>query len=142
MMNEFLERMDEKFWFRMIVCFLPGLVFIKLASYSPPGSILGLASTVLLLIGVTLYAIWSRLRGVITRGQEGDIDDASSVSSESYQVDDSSPQEVLAILKDLRALCGEGESESLKLVETELAVDPNLSLRSAIRSALVRRRIK
>lgn len=143
-MSEFLTMMDERLWFRMIVCFLPPLVIVKLVGYADDGSFMNKASTAVLLLGVTLYVFWGRLRGwsapagesEIQAVEEGDV----SVSAADASADVSG-QFQLEMLDELRALCQEAERESDRLIATELAVNPHLSYAEATRSAIARKRI-
>lgn len=142
---EFLSMMDERLWFRMIVCFLPGLVLLKLFGYSPDGSIASMLTAAVLVIGVAIYLLWNRIRGISPAGEdEAEIEDQGALPSDSLAVR-SGPQvagaEQLAVLTELRTLCGEAERESDRLIAMEIQVNPNISFSEAAQSALARRRI-
>lgn len=142
-MSEFLTMMDERLWFRMIVCFLPPLIIVKLAGYSDNVSLLNRTSTAVLLTGVALYVFWGRLRGW-TAQEENDAEQEAGVSE--YPVVSDVPTEQpggiqLAMLAELRGLCQELERESEKLIAIELAVSPEISYSEATRRAIARKSI-
>ena len=140
---EFLHMMDERLWFRMIVCMLPGLVAAKLVGFSDSGSFLSNIGTAVLIIGIALYAFWARIRGF------SNVADAEVEHEDDTQTNevfpngraDVSGQEQFDMLAEMRALCQEADRESDRLIALELAVNPNLSFAEATRSALERRRI-
>lgn len=143
-MSEFLNMMDERLWFRMIVCFLPALVFVKLAGYAEDGRFIDKASTAVLLIGVALYVFWARVRGWAAPADESDAKELDAVevaSTNSMGSDDMSGRTQVNLLNELRGLCQEAERESDRLIVTELAVNPQLSYAEATRSAINRKRI-
>jgi hypothetical protein len=142
--SEFLTMMDERLWFRMIVCFLPPLVFVKLSGYADEGAFLGKASTAVLLLGVALYIFWPRLRGW---GAPVDEDDAGDMEAEDIapaaaggSVNVSGRVQV-ELLTELRGLCQESDRDSDRLIAMEIAVNPQLSYADATRSAINRKRI-
>jgi ABC-type nickel/cobalt efflux system permease component RcnA len=136
--------MDERPWLRMLVCFTPGLVIGKLAAYQPAGSVLSIVSTVLLIIGVGLYLAWGRLRAKLAPGDVSDdevvaeLDDVPVAAAAAQ----ASASEQLHSLAELRALCGEAERESDRLISLELKVNPQLSFAEATRSALARKKLQ
>lgn len=135
--------MDERLWFRMIVCFLPPLIIVKLAGYSDNVSLLNRTSTAVLLTGVALYVFWGRLRGW-TAQEENDAEQEAGVSE--YTAVSDVPTEQpggiqLAMLAELRGLCQELERESEKLIAIELAVSPKISYSEATRRAIARKSI-
>ena len=142
---EFLAMMDERPWFRMIVCFLPGLILGKLGGYTNANSVFSLFATLILVAGVALYAFWGRLRKVaIDQEVEDEVvhDDQPDVStSVAAQISDVAAQDVLTLLSQLRALCHEAARESDKLIETEIAVNPRLTFSQAVHAAITRRNI-
>lgn len=143
--SEFLTSMDERLWFRMIVCMLPGLVAAKLSGSSVDGSLLNNMGTAVLVIGVALYAFWGRLRG-LSKGDEAYVepDDAAEheIASQASRVGGGmSGKEQLLVLAELRTLCQEADRESDRLIALEIAVNPNFSFADATKSALARRRI-
>lgn len=143
-MSEFLTMMDERLWFRMIVCFLPALVIVKLVGYIDGGSLANKASTGVLLVGVALYVFWGRLREWSTPVDDDTLqaENASSFDLPSAEANADLPGHVqLELLEDLRALCLEAERESDRLIAVELAVNPRLSYAEATRSAIARKRI-
>lgn len=143
--SEFVSMMDERLWFRMIVCMLPGLVAAKLVGASDDGSFINNVATAVLVIGVLVYVLWGRIRGISKNDEAGgdskdaalDISD-TAVAHVSVAV---SAREQLATLGELRALCQETERESDRLIAIEIAVNPNLSFAEAARNAVARRRI-
>jgi len=142
---EFLSMMDERVWFRMIVCFLPGLVLLKLFGYSPEGSILNMLTAAVLIIGVGIYLCWGRIRGLSPVSEdEVAVDDQEVLASDpsaARSTQQVSGQEQIAVLAELRTLCGEADRESDRLIATEIQINPKLSFSEAAQNALARRRI-
>jgi len=142
---EFIDMMDERLWFRMVVCFLPGLVLLKLAGYRPEGSFANTVSAVVLILGISLYACWGRIRGFAAQGNEDTSLAEDEVNSRDTPVErtdpDVSSSEQIDMLAQLRGLCQEGERESDRLIATEIAVNPQLSFFEATKGALARRKI-
>ena len=149
--SEFVVMMDERLWFRMLVCFLPALVVAKLASYSDTGSIMNKTSTAALVIGVGTYLLWGRARGFISRQGEELAEDSENeleqdgvgaVTADAVRsLDQVSGPDQFKILADLRRLCHEADRESDRLIELELSVNPQLSFGQAAVNALARKRI-
>jgi hypothetical protein len=142
--SEFLAMMDDRLWFRMVVCFLPALVIVKLVGYIDGGSLVNKVSTGVLLIGVALYVFWGRIRGWSAPESEDASHDegASDVQLSAHAASADVPGQVqVEMLVELRALCHEVESESDRLVATEIAVNPKLSYAEATQSAIARKRI-
>jgi hypothetical protein len=141
---DFLSMMDERLWFRMIVCFLPGLVLLKLFGYSADGSLAGMLTAAVLIIGVAIYLLWGRIRGISPGGEGEDGVEEERVESDALAVR-STPEvsglEQIAVLTELRSLCGEAERESDRLIAMEIQVNPKMSFSEAAQSALARRRI-
>jgi hypothetical protein len=144
--SEFLVNMDERQWFRMVVCFLPGLVAGKLATSAAPGTGASALAGALLVIGVSIYAFWNRIRAMSAPAVDDELDQeaaggdgVSAVPLAARAVESS--REQLAMLSELRALCGEEERESDRLIAVEVAVSPDISFAQAIRNALARRTI-
>lgn len=141
---EFLAMMDERLWFRMTVCFLPGLVLLKLFGYSADGSLAGMLAAAVLIIGVAIYMLWGRIRGISLEGEGEDGVKEESAKSDALAVR-SAPEvsglEQLAVLTELRSLCNEAERESDRLIAMEIQVNPELSFSEAAQIALARRRI-
>lgn len=144
-MSEFLTMMDERLWFRMVVCFLPPLVLVKLIGYADDESFLNKASTAILLIFVALYVFWPKLRGWSRPAEEGDaIDEGLDEGIESItgtSADRVDAHDQVGMLAELRALCQEPERESDRLIAMEVAVNPHLSYAEATRSAIARKRM-
>lgn len=144
--ENFLTKMDERQWFRMVVCFLPGLVFVKLAANSTDGSIINWVSTAMLLVGFAIYLSWRKIRSLtmhdIEEESESDYQqDLVSPASAAYTHSDVSGQEQLDMIVELQKLCGEEMPESLRLISVEIAVNPRLPFSEATSSALARRKI-
>jgi hypothetical protein len=142
--SEFLAMMDDRLWFRMVVCFLPALVIVKLVGYIDGGSLVNKVSTGVLLIGVALYVFWGRIRGWSTHESDeaAQDDGASDVQLSDYSANADVPGHVqVEMLVELRGLCHEVESESNRLVAVEIAVNPKLSYAEATQSAIARKRI-
>jgi hypothetical protein len=142
-LSEFITMMDERLWFRMVVCFLPPLIIVKLASYSDNVSLLNKTSTGVLVLGVALYVFWGRLRSW-TAGEENDAGQDGGVSEYAGVVDVTEEQPggiQLAMLAELRGLCQEPERESEKLIAIELAVNAKISYAEATRRAIARKSI-
>jgi len=143
-MSEFLIMMDERLWFRMIVCFLPPLIIVKLSGYTDESAVLNKFSTGVLLLGVAVYVFWARLRGwsVPTTDdalQETEASAATQLADEF--IVDQHGREQSEMLAELRGLCRETERESDRLIAMELAVNPQLSYAEATRNAITRKRI-
>lgn len=145
--SEFFKMMDERHWFRMLVCMLPGLAAGKLAGTMPPGSALGMIATLILVAGVVIYVFWNRLRA---RFQPADEEVDEEADSDQTADEDAiaatarskvSGVDQLALMSELRILCGEQARESDLLIETELAVNPHLTYGEATRAAVARRRV-
>jgi hypothetical protein len=143
-MTEFLAMMDERLWFRMVVCFLPTLVIVKLVGYIDGGSLVNKVSTGVLLIGVALYVFWGRIRG--WSGAENDDASQDNAASDVELAADTANADVpghvqVEMLAELRSLCHEVESESYRLIAVEIAVNQKLSYAEATQSAIARKRI-
>jgi len=142
--SEILAMMDDRLWFRMVVCFLPALVTVKLVGYIDGGSPVNKISTGVLLIGVALYVFWGRIRGWSAHEGDNTSHDvgSSDVQFSAYAANEEVQGHVqVEMLAELRALCHEVESESVRLVAVEIAVNPELSYAEATRSAIARKRI-
>lgn len=142
--SEFLAMMDDRLWFRMVVCFLPALVIVKLVGYIDGGSLVNKVSTGVLLIGVALYVFWGRIRDWSTPESNDAYQDegANDGQLSYYEASADVPGHVqVEMLVELRALCHEVESESDRLIAVEIAVNPKLSYAEATRSAIARKRI-
>lgn len=137
--------MDERQWFRMLVCFLPGLILGKLAGSYDKGSIVSLVASAILILGIVTFVMWKRMRARFQFEQDAETDvDTVAVMDEAPAA--LTPTEIpgealLADLAELRALCGEREPESIRLIATELMVSPGASFSAATRAALSRRRV-
>lgn len=138
-LKNFLNSMDRLQWLRMLVCFMPGLVLMKLASYQSGVPAANIFSTAVLVVGGAAFALWPRLRG-LSRARDLAAEDVGNeldqTTSESL---DQSGQEHAKMVSALFDLCGEQKSEAMLLVETEIAVDPKLTYGEAIERALQRR---
>jgi hypothetical protein len=137
--------MDQRQWFRMLVCFLPGLVLGKLAGTQDAGSFLSLIASAILVVGIVTFVMWNRVRARFQPEPDADTDAAMEAVVEDAPAA-LAPTEVpgealLADLAELRALCGEQEPESIRLIATELMVNPGTSFAVATRAALSRRRV-
>jgi hypothetical protein len=143
--SQVIAMMDERLWFRMTVCFLPGLILLKLVGYGSERSFLNMVSAAVLVIGVLLYAFWGRIRGFTALGEQDTATAEDVVSDGDTSVErtypDVSGREQLDMLAELRALCKEEARESDRLIATEIAVNPQLSFSDATRGAVARRRI-
>lgn len=142
--NDFLRMMDERQWFRMLICFLPGLILGKLAGSQEPGSFLSVVASVILVGGVVSFVMWNRLRAKFQPEQADETEEEVGTSIESAPA---AYQNVvpgtfqLADLAELRAMCNEQEPESMQLIAMELMVNPQLTFAEATKAALSRRKI-
>lgn len=97
-----------------------------------------------LIIGVAIYLLWGRIRGISSAGEGEEENEEESLGSDTLAVR-SAPEvsglEQLAVLRELRSLCGEAERESDRLIAMEIQVNPKMSFSEAAQSALARRRI-
>lgn len=135
--------MDERLWFRMVVCFLPPLIIVKLVGYSDNVSILNKTSTAVLLMGVALYVFWGRLRGLSSQAEvdvEHEAGGTEHVDEASMSFEPPGASQ-FAMMAELRTLCQEPERESDRLIAMEFAVNPQISYAEATRSALARKSI-
>lgn len=144
--SDFLEKMDDRQWFRMVICFLPGLIFVKLSAYFADGSMMSWISSFFLLAGVAIYLAWSSIRRIFSPEGDADVDLIESDGGNSgmpgiANVVELAGREQLLMLAELRAICEDEERESDRLIAKEIAVNPNLTFSEATRSALERRRI-
>lgn len=144
--SEFFEKMDEVQWFRMIVCFLPGLVFAKLSGYFANATVSNWISTILLVGGVALYVLWGLIRSVV-RGEDESLDQDEGLQADgeerpalvtTHGTTEISASDQLKLLGELRILCAEEESRSEKLIAVEISANPQLSYADATRVALRR----
>lgn len=143
---DFLEKMDDRQWFRMVVCFLPGLIFVKLSAYFADHSMMNWVATFLLLAGVAVYLAWGSIRRIFSPDDDADTDLLDYAGGESGMPGEAMSAELpgreqLLLLAELRAICEDEERESDRLIAKEIAVNPKLTFSEATRSALERRRI-
>lgn len=141
-LDRVLVSMDEKNWFRMLVCFTPGVVIGKLATqFSVSG--MSIAGPATLLLGVGVYYAWPRLRSLARP------DDISTVAEVPVVAQPSpAPAAVVAptlsaanhsaMMNDLVRLCDGSSQRAIELVNLEIAVDPNASYVQALERALRR----
>lgn len=143
-MSEFLAMMDDHLWFRMLVCFLPPLIIVKLIGYFDNGLLLNKAPTAVLLIGVALYVFWERVRDWMTPA-EADAEEDTQVfepsSTPGGVVTEPQGRFQVEMLAELRGLCQESERESERLIAVEVAINPQISYLEATRRAIVRKRV-
>lgn len=128
----FLNLMNTKNWFRMLVCFMPGIILGKLATSLGASKGITLACSVLLLFGLVIYAGWSLIRkkfDAVNNDKPGD--------SESTAADEgaSSSEKLTEII----ALCGGNEQLANNLILVECKLNPDLSYSAAL--DIARRRI-
>jgi hypothetical protein len=132
-MKRFLLNMDEKTWYRMLVCFLPGLVASKLAAFAEPDGAAPLISTLLMVGGVTLYLSWDRVRRHFVGGDAA-AEEVEGTSSAAAAAD---------VLTELRALAAVARNDATTVVDMlaiELRVDTSATIHEAVRRALLRHR--
>ncbi|UTY55881.1 hypothetical protein [Massilia sp. erpn] len=127
--------MDEKLWLRMLVCFLPGLILGKLAGQHP-GLIMGLLGTGSLILGITLFFLWPRLRSLVA-GDDGDAagEPAATAAAAPHAAAPRPGMESAQLMDELQALCGDSGAQAIAAVQTELMVNPKLSYAEAIELA-------
>lgn len=138
-LKKFLNSMDRLQWLRMLVCFMPGMVLMKLASYQSGWPAANIFATGVLIVGGAAFALWPRLRGLRRADDIQAEDSGSELDQATLDASDQSGQEHAKMVSALFDLCGEVKSEAMVLVETEIAVDPKLSYAEAIERALQRR---
>lgn len=118
---DLVRNMDAHNWVRMLVCFTPGLVLGKLVKYADSPA-LSIASSLLLIVGVTIYLGWKWLRARLL----GDADAAmeSEVIPESAGSQDGGDGEHQEqTLAALIVLCNGDANVALRLVSTEIAIN-------------------
>ena len=141
-----LVQMDEKLWLRMLVCFLPGLVVGKLAGQFP-GAVLGVTGTVLLVIGVAIFTMWSRLRK-LGSDEEDDVvqdeDDTLQTNSvaQAANAESRSSADITKSMGELLMLFGGNGELMVKAIETESLVNPTLTYGESVELALRRKRLQ
>lgn len=143
-MSEFLAMMDDHLWFRMLVCFLPPLIIVKLIGYFDNGLLLNKAPTAVLLIGVALYVFWERVRGLMTPGEDDAEQETATfelASAAGGIGNEPQGRFQLEMLAELRGLCQETERESERLIAVEVTINPQISYLEATRSAIARKRL-
>lgn len=141
--RKLLSKMDEKLWVRMLVCFLPGLVFGKLAGQFP-GAVLGVLGTVSLIIGAAVFTMWSRLRkiGVEEEDDEEDADLVDAKAVTSYVAGSRSGVETATLMTELLDLFGGCGATMVDAIQTEVLVSPKLSYAEAVELAHRRKRLQ
>lgn len=139
-----LGKMDDVQWFRMIICFLPGLVIVKLFGSVGNTTVGNWISTVFLVGGVALYVLWGPIRRVVDRQDHSlEEDDGVMVGAEpafatTRDAIEQATSYQLQMLEELRVLCVEEESRSAKLIAFEISANPQLSYAEATQVALRR----
>jgi hypothetical protein len=136
-LKNFLNSMDRLQWLRMLVCFMPGLVLMKLATYQSGVPAVNIFATGVLIVGGAAFALWPRLRG-LRRADDVIAEDDGGELVQTISLDQSG-QEHAKMVSALFDLCDEQKSQAMLLVESEIAVDPKLTYGEAIERALQRR---
>lgn len=124
--KHFLTLMNTKNWFRMLVCFMPGIILGKLAASLGASKNVSLVGTLLLAFGLMIYAGWN-----IIRKKFNAINDAKSTGSESTETisEDVSANDKMT---EIVALCGGNEQLANNLILIECKLNPNLSYSAAM----------
>ncbi len=138
-LKKFMNSMDRLQWLRMLVCFMPGLVLMKLATYQSGVPSVNIFATGVLIIGGAAFALWPRLRGLRRADDLVAEDDGSELVQTTSALLEQSGQEHAKMVSALFDLCDEAKSQAMLLIETEIAVDPKLTYGEAIERALQRR---
>lgn len=144
-LQKLLARMDEKLWLRMLVCFLPGLVVGKLAGQYP-GAVLGVAGTLLLVLGVAIFTMWSRLRKLGSDDEDYLARDEHDVEStpviQAVAAESRSSADTAKAMGELLKLFGGDGELMVNAIETESLVNPALTYGEAVELALRRKRLQ
>lgn len=138
-LKKFVTSMDRLQWLRMLVCFMPGMVLMKLASYQSGVPAANIFATGVLIVGGAAFALWPRLRGLRRADDLAAEDDGSDLMQTTSASFDQSGQEHAKMVSAFFDLCEEQKSQAMLLIETEIAVDPKLTYGEAIERALQRR---
>lgn len=118
-LKDFIPNMDKHNWFRMLVCFTPGLVLGKLvrSSESPP---LQIASSLVLVAGVSIYLGWKWLRERFTGGTEVAL--AEGAETQGSPPDEGNGEHQDATMAALIEMCNGRADVAIRLVSTEIAM--------------------
>lgn len=135
--DTFLTWMDTKNWVRISVCLLPGLALSKLAGQLDAPQGVRLAGTVLLVAGAIVWLAWDKLRAM------GNADDVEVVD-EVVPTPENTQAPVAAMptttMADLLDAYGGDTHASLRAIQMEIAVAPEVAAVIAIDRAVRRRR--
>lgn len=117
---DLVRNMDKHNWFRMLVCFTPGLVMGKLVKYAD-SPLLSIASSLLLIAGVTVYLGWKWMRERLM-GEAGSGLGTDAIESSGGLQDGSDGEHQDQTLAALIELCNGDAKIALRLVSTEIAM--------------------
>jgi hypothetical protein len=133
-MSKFLENMDSKTWYRMLVCFLPGLVMAKVASTVGRGGIVSIVATVLMVCGVGTFLAWPRVRQHFLTEHDELVSNEGNIS---LGPDNAA---YLIVLRELAGVSNNDATTLIDLLAVELRLDPGIHLEAAIERAASRYR--
>lgn len=125
--KHFLMLMNTKNWFRMLVCFMPGIILGKLAASFGASQGVTLVSTLLLVFGLVVYAAWN-----IIRNKFDAIKDDKATGSESMTESINVNESVSDKMSELVALCGGNEQFANNLILVECKLNPDLTYSAAM----------
>lgn len=140
--ENFVESMDQRKWFRMLVCFVPGLVLGKLSNYVQDSPEMNIAASVVLVVGGAIFYFWDRIRGIDeSETDEVDAEPEHVVLAIPDAADRTSAVDHAVMLEFLSEHCFEPTPKALKLVKTEIEVDPTITYGQAVERAYRRMKI-
>lgn len=125
--KHFLMLMNTKNWFRMLVCFMPGIILGKLAASLGASQGVTMASTLLLVFGLVVYAAWN-----IIRNKFDAIKDDNATGNESMTESINVSESVSDKMSELVALCGGNEQLANNLILVECKLNPDLTYSAAM----------
>lgn len=117
---DLVRNMDKHNWFRMLVCFTPGLVLGKLVKHADSPT-LSIVSSLLLIFGVTVYLGWKWLRERLM-GEAGPGLATEPIGGSAGAQDGSEGEHQDQTLVALIELCNGDANIALRLVSTEIAM--------------------
>lgn len=145
--QKLIAAMDEKLWLRMLVLLLPGLILGKLAGQFP-GLILGVVGTVSLVVGMTAFLLWPRIRSLLLGIEESNEEAGDDVllegdrPTETPSVEAPAGEETAKLMAGLLELFGGSGAQMLDAIQMELDVNSRLSYAEAVEMAHRRKQIQ
>lgn len=135
--DTFLSWMDTKNWVRISVCLLPGLALSKLASQLDAPDGVRLTGTALLVLGAIVWLAWDKLRAMGNANDVEVVDEVVQTSQAGQGTLESMPETSMA---DLLEAYGGDAHATLRAIQMEIAVSPDVAAVIAVDRAVRRRR--